>query len=418
MLDRTLAPPVQPLEPAVLLSPERYTLAGVPVFVFKAGEQPVIKVEWVFQAGKTRESAPGAAFLVAQLIKGGTASQTVRDIAEKLAQYGASLAVTPHLDYTSYTLTTLTKFADELIPWVTSLFWEATFPAEEVERQRAKKEQAIKIDLEKTSYQATVELRKAVFGNRHAYGRPLVLEEVQSLTVSELKAHHTQYHRNGLQVFLSGQVSEEHLRELEQALSQGPEGTVLKEAILTDTQAASQLKIPKDGVQSTLRVGQPVLPKGHPDYHEYRVTVELLGGYFGARLMQNLREDKGLTYGIYSQIIPLAQANYLSIGADVKKANVELALQEVEKEVRLISSELVGEEELGRVKTQLAGKLLGQMNNPFAHAEIFKGLHFWDLSPSHFQRFFSTIETITPEDILEMARSYLVWEDMHTVVVG
>ncbi|MEL6537178.1 MAG: insulinase family protein [Bacteroidota bacterium] len=208
MLDRTLAPPVQPLEPAVLLSPERYTLAGVPVFVFKAGEQPVIKVEWVFQAGKTRESAPGAAFLVAQLIKGGTASQTVRDIAEKLAQYGASLAVTPHLDYTSYTLTTLTKFADELIPWVTSLFWEATFPAEEVERQRAKKEQAIKIDLEKTSYQATVELRKAVFGNRHAYGRPLVLEEVQSLTVSELKAHHTQYHRNGLQVFLSGQVSE------------------------------------------------------------------------------------------------------------------------------------------------------------------------------------------------------------------
>ncbi|HAA12758.1 MAG TPA: hypothetical protein DCE41_14125, partial [Cytophagales bacterium] len=403
---------------AVLLSPERYALAGVPVFVFEAGDQPVLKVEWVFQAGKTREDAPGAAFLTAQLMKGGTESHTAQVIAEKLASYGASLVVAPHLDYTSFTLTTLTKFAEELIPWVTSLFWGATFPEEEVERQRAKKEQAIRIDLEKTSYLATVELRKAVFGAKHMYGQPLDLEGVQALTRNDVKHHHEHYHRNGLQVFISGRVSPSHLKALEAALMSGPEGVVKEVAELLPPTAGAKLNFPKEGVQSTLRIGQQVLPKGHPDFHQFRIAVELLGGYFGARLMQNLREDKGLTYGIYSQIMPLAQGNYLSIGADVKKADVDLALAEVEKEVRLLGTERVSEEELGRVKTQLAGKLLGQMNSPFAHAEVFKGLYYWDLPMSRFRDFFTAIEATTPEVIQKMATTYLKWEDLHAVVVG
>ena len=217
-------PPVQPLEPAVLLSPESHVFSEVPVFTFVAGDQPLVKAEWVFQVGKVMEDTPGAAFLTGNLIKGGTPSYSAQAIAEKLAQYGASLAVVPHLDYTSFTLTTLAKFAEELIPWVTRLFWEANFPEEEVERQREKKRQNLQIDLEKTSHLASVALREGLFGTEHPYGQSLTLADIDGLTREDFVKHHKKYHRQNLTVFLTGQVAAEHVAALEGALSEGPAG--------------------------------------------------------------------------------------------------------------------------------------------------------------------------------------------------
>ena len=338
---------------------------------------------------------------------------------EFLASHGATLSVTPHLDYTSFSLVCLSKFGTTLVPWVTRLLWQATLPPEEVERERAKKRQSLLVDLEKTSYLASIYLRRGLFGNHHAYGQSLSLEDLEGLSRETLvQQYRVQYQRTALTVVMSGDIPDTLLGVLEEALQEGPAETVPLPTPLPTLPEPQHPRIPRPGVQATLRAGKVSLTKSHPDYHNLKVVNELLGGYFGSRLMQNLREDKGLTYGIYSSMVPLQEAFYLSIGADVKRENAELALQEIEHEVKLLQSTLVPGDELMRVKTHMEGKILGQLTSPFAHAEVFKGLHFYGLDGAHFQALFTTLQEITPETVQRVAQEHLVWEDMTTVLVG
>ena len=419
MLDRTIAPPVHPLEPAVLLPAVEHRLShNIPAYVISAGDQPVLKVEWIFKAGKSLEEAPGAAYFLAHMLKSGTQELTAHQIAEYLAQFGASLSVTTHLDYSSLTLHTLTKFAPQLLPWVTRLIWESTLPVEELETQRDKKRQSLQIDLQKTSYLGSVALRQNIFGTNHAYGQSLSLDQVDALTKEDLHKHHLKYHRNSIMLVLSGQVTDEHLSLLSNALQNAPEGEAPTPTPLGDIPSPSQQQIVKEGVQATLRIGQITIPKTHPDFHKLRIANELYGGYFGARLMQNIREDKGLTYGIYSTIAHLEMASYLTIGADVKKENVDLALQEIKNEMSRLQVELVPAEELERVKAHLAGKFMQQISSPFAQADVFKALHFFNLDQSYYQDLFDTIQNFSTQDLLETAAQYLNWDNMSIVIAG
>lgn len=418
MLDRTIAPPVQPLEPAVLLSIESIKLNNaVPTLVLDAGNQAIIKIEWQFEVGKVREKTPGAAYFTAQMLKSGTGQYSAQQIAETLARYGASLSITPHLDYSSVTLITLTKFADTLIPFVSSLLWESNFPKHELERQRIKKTHSLKVDLEKTSYLASISLRESLYGKDHAYGKSIKLAEVEALQREDLVAHHKQYFHAPLAVFVSGKVAPNHIQLIASGLApytpHKPEGKI---TVTTNTPQSHVIK--KPGVQATIRVGKKCIPKTHKDYHHFRVTNEILGGYFGSRLMQNLREDKGLTYGIYSSIMHLDHSSYQTIGADVPNHSYSLALQEIKKEVETLSRILISEEELNRVKSYLQGRIISALNSPLAHMEAHKALYTSGLTTAYFDQFFKVLEEINAQDIQRIAQEQFEWSHFTQVVVG
>ena len=162
----------------------------------------------------------------------------------------------------------------------------------------------------------------------------------------------------------------------------------------------------------------PLFKKDAADYHLMRVVNTILGGYFGSRLMRNIREERGLTYGISSGIITMEDAGYLVIGTDVKKQFTQLAIDEVYREIERLRLEPVSAVELRTVKNYLAGKLLNSVDTPFALAEKFKNIYLYGLTYGFYQNYLKTLNDITPEVIQTVANRYLIAANIHEVTVG
>ena len=148
------------------------------------------------------------------------------------------------------------------------------------------------------------------------------------------------------------------------------------------------------------------------------VATEILGGYFGSRLMRNIREEKGFTYGISSSIVPMRQAGYWAIGTDVKKEFAQATLDEIQKEIHRLQTELVPENELETVKNYLAGEFAGSLNTPFEIADRVRLMVLEGLDVEFYSNYIQRLRVVTAEDIQRMANQYWQWEDLQQVIVG
>jgi zinc protease len=167
-----------------------------------------------------------------------------------------------------------------------------------------------------------------------------------------------------------------------------------------------------------LRIGKKLFNRTHPDYIPFVITNEILGGYFGSRLMKNIREDKGYTYGIYSSIGSLKNEGYWVIAADVKKEFAENAIAEIFKEINKIIEQPVETEELERVKKYMLGSFMNQLNTPFDLMDRFKAIHYTGLDYSYYDRFIETVKTISSETIQKIAQTHFTPNNLVIVKVG
>jgi predicted Zn-dependent peptidase len=148
------------------------------------------------------------------------------------------------------------------------------------------------------------------------------------------------------------------------------------------------------------------------------VLNEVFGGYFGSRLMKNIREEKGFTYGISSNLVTLRHEGYLVIGTDVKKEFTGLTLDEVYKEMEILRNGPVGEEELQTVKNYMIGSFAGSLNSPFAIADNFKSIYFEGLTYDFFEHYIENILHTSAGDLVYLANTYLQPDSLLEVVVG
>jgi predicted Zn-dependent peptidase len=173
-----------------------------------------------------------------------------------------------------------------------------------------------------------------------------------------------------------------------------------------------------NGVQSAIRVGRFWVAKSHPDYHALSVLVTIFGGYFGSRLMTNIREEKGYTYGIGSFVLPLKNASYMAVSTEVGNEYLEPTLKEIAAEMRRLQTEPVSENELETVKSYLLGEFLRDFDGPFALAASFKSINDFNLDYSFYDRYLQLLRTITSEELQRLAVEYLNPDDFYTVVAG
>jgi len=146
--------------------------------------------------------------------------------------------------------------------------------------------------------------------------------------------------------------------------------------------------------------------------------VTIFGGYFGSRLMTNIREEKGYTYGIGSFVLILKQASYLVISTEVGNTYVEPTLSEIALEMRKLQTEPISENELETVKSYLLGEFLRDFDGPFALASSFKAINDFDLDYSFYDEALKVLRNITSAELMQLAQQYLNPEDFHTVVAG
>lgn len=419
MLDRKTAPAFQKNNFFELIKPERTTLSnGITVLVVPGGEQEVVKIELIIKAAKWQETQAGVSYFTAHLLQKGSATKNSFQISSELDQYGIHLEISPGFDFTSITLYGLTKHIDRFFGLLFELLTQPSFPETELQQTKDIYIQGLKINLEKTSYLASRNIRQVLFGNDHPYGRDAQIQDVERIQRENLSDFH-QRHYSNFDIICSGKVTDSLVASLKKTFSAVRVSPSLNNAVpKTGEQITSTYLEKENTVQTSIRLGKRMISRIHPDYPALLLLNHLFGGYFGSRLMKNIREEKGLTYGIYSSVTSLQHDGFLSIGADVDKGNRELTTQEIKKELKILRTQQVGVTELETAKNHFIGSLQAELTTPFAHADKIKNVHLYSLPEDYYQSLLAKIDLVNEATLLETAEKYFNEESFSVVAVG
>jgi zinc protease len=419
MLDRAVAPSFSRSTHFELIHPEKVTLQnGVEIFSISGGDQKVIKVELLFRAGRWFEEHWGAAYFSAQLLTKGTKSKSSYDIAQVLDHYGAHLDISPGLDVVSIALYTLTKNLHPTLRLLYELLEQANFPEDEIRQLKSVYLQNLKVNNEKTSFLASKLIRKNLYGEQYPYGKELEENDVNALTRDMMVAHvHRHFHN--LTIVVSGYVTPEALSLIARTFEPYDINPLkIPARIAEERKPFRQLQEKEGSLQSSLRSARETVDRKHQDYPAVLLLSHILGGYFGSRLMKNIREEKGLTYGIYAALHTQQHRRYMVIGADVNKENLELTFDEIRKELKRLREERIDAEELDVARNHFIGSLQSEMTTPFAHADKLKTSLLFDLPDDYYQRLILKIDTLTAESLMETGSRYFHEEAFFEVAVG
>lgn len=423
MLDRTIAPEIAELTSFPLVKAKTLKLSNtLPLHYIKNGSQDVVKVELVYNAGNYYEPQAGLAFLTTKMLNEGTKSLSAKALVEKMAYYGANLELYPGNDKVSISIISLNKHLPFLLPLLNEIMKESVFPEENFENLKKIQSQQLLINLEKTSYQASGLFRKNIFGDNHPYGYFLSVEAIQNITYADtLSYYNSKLRENSFEIIASGMVNDAVVKDIDRIF--GAEKMKFPSTITIKKEARGlgkkNVAWSKEGSsQCSIRIGRKLFTKNHPDYIKFLVLSEVLGGYFGSRLMKNIREEKGLTYGIYSQAVSMVNEGFFVIGTDVKKELVSQALVEIYKEIESLKETPVGEDELNKVRNYMLGSYMGTLNTPFQLAEKFKTIHYSGLGYEFYDKYIETIRKITAADLQHLAEKYFDSTSLIEVVAG
>lgn len=407
MLDRSVAPPSNQIQRPQFPEIEELNINGIPVVVLDQGNQPVTLIELVIPVGRWHEPKPGLSYFLFKMITEGTDKKGASEIASTFDFYGSHLEVTPTLDNVSIKLYSLNKFLPEVLPLLISLLSDSIFPEREFDTLKQIRTQQIRQQLARNNVYASMKFREMLFGKDHPYGHMLSPETVEEVSLDEIISF-----KDALlvrpRVFISGQIDDFVITTVSEALK----GVKFRESSKTSPKdivsEKNQVIIREDSTQASIRLGKLCIDKRHADIHKLKITNTLLGGYFGSRLMKNIREEKGLTYGIHASMINLDKNSYWSISSEIQKDKIELAKKEIIREVAHLANTLPENEEMIMVKNYTRGKFLSSFDSPFSSHEMIKGLLLANLDTDYLHNFLDTLDEISPADISEMTNKHLV----------
>jgi zinc protease len=396
---------------------------NIPLWWLNAGTQDVVQLDWVFDAGLWHEQQTAVAQAVAAILRNGTHSKSAKEINEAIEFFGASLKVSPNNDYTIISLHTLSKHLGELLPIMREIITEAAFAESELETYRRNAQQRLAVNLRQCEFVANRHIDAYLFGKQHPYGRFTEPSDLQALTSTNLVDFHQQHFKAAnCKMFMAGKIGTAEVALVNTYFGKetwgGTAETVIMNHVLAPiTEKKHSIINDENGVQAAIRIARDFPTRAHPDFTPMIVLNTIFGGYFGSRLMANIREEKGYTYGIYSQIYNYKNAGALLVGTEAGRDVSRQTVEEVYKEMDLICEERVDDEELLLVQNYLLGNLLGDLDGPFSILQRWKNLILNDMSEEHFNQNIEIYKTITHAKLQELAQRYLNKADYYELVV-
>jgi predicted Zn-dependent peptidase len=425
-MDRTKQPDIKRINNIVPMSPERIVMGnGVPVFRLNAAEQEVVRLDLVFKGGRWCQSRKLQSLFTNRMLREGTSRFSAQQIAEALDYYGAWLELSSSADHEYITLYSLCKYFDRTLELVESMVKEPAFPEHEfgvvVDINRSQ----WLVNMTKMDFLARRELVKNMYGEKHPCGRLVRESDYTTLTTLDLRSfHEANYSSERCAIFVSGRVTDDIMARIERSFGAesfgGGANRVVNdvERVITPSGERRLFVERPEARQNSLKIGQFTIGRKHEDYLKYRVLLELFGGYFGCRLMANIREDKGYTYGISATVSHQPDSSTLFIDTETDGRYVENVISEINHEITRLHSEAVSAEELGIVKNYMIGEMCRSYDSPFSLADLWAFVYASDLPDDYLERSLRAIEETTAEDIRTLAQRYLRPEEMYISVAG
>lgn len=420
---RKRRPAIVPVEQLDFIPVEKVLLSnGIPVWLLRGGDQEVIRVEIVFDAGTIYHENPLVAGFTNLALKEGTKSYSSAQIAEWIDSHGATIHTETTADYARISLDCLTKHAIKLIPLLHEMLLMPTFPEKEIAIQTERARQDFLINLEKVKFLARRRFTQLVFGEEHFYNTTEDPENYDQINGEVLRGFFEQYYYGRpFRMIVAGNFPADFPEVLNkyfgvhQITSQTlvPCGT----GEIKPVTGFHHVEKP-DALQSAIHAGKPLFNRLHPDFVKMQVLTVLLGGYFGSRLMTNIREEKGYTYGIHASFVSARHEGVFSIVSQVGTSVTRQAIDEILREIQKLQHEPVSEEELQLVKNYLTGQLLRMADGPFAQSVLLRNAIEFNLEMEYYQDVLRQIKSINADEILQLAVTYLNPESLVWVIAG
>ncbi|MCK9180489.1 MAG: pitrilysin family protein [Bacteroides sp.] len=423
-LNRTETPEVKAINNIEFFQPAKIKMPnGIPLEIIDVGVQDVVRIDILFEGGRWQQDHKLQSLFTNRMLREGTNRYTSSEISEKLDFYGSWMQFSNYPKHTCVTLYSLSKYFKEALDILYSIIIEPLFPEKELSRLRDRSKQQFLVHSSRVSFIANRLLFHSLYGSEHPIGNTSVPEDFLKISSSDLRTFHEKYYNSeGCSIYLSGKISTAVLQDVETVFGEQSFGNKADwKATLYPIKTSQDKRITfkKEGaLQNAVRMGSLTINKGHADYLKFRVLVTLFGGYFGSRLMSNIREDKGYTYGISSSLIPYPDSSVLLIASDTDPKYVESLIEEVYKEMRRLKSEKVSANELSKVKNYMIGDLCRNYETAFSIADAWLAVKTSDLNQDYFAKMLSAIEDVSVDDIYVLANRYFNEEIMREVIVG
>lgn len=395
---------------------------GIPVYQLQTGTQDIVKIEFIFNAGLWYEQKALVSWFTNKMLKEGTQNFTARQIADKIDYYGAHLELNADKDKAYITVYTLNKYLTEILPVVEDVIFYPLFPENELNIKIQNKKQEFIVNSKKVKNIARRKFNELLFGENHPYGK--FVNEADYDTIKQediIEFHKNNYFITDCKIIAAGSIRNDLLEILNKYFGKYTDKNSRKghQVITAESSKLQMVHYKKeDALQSAIRIGKKLFNKKHPDFLKLKVLNTILGGYFGSRLMTNIREDKGYTYGIGSAVVSMQHSGYFFITSEVGADVTQKAIDEIYHEIDVLQNEKVPESELTLVKNYMLGSFLRSIDGPFALSENFKGLVEYDLDYNYLNSFIDIVKQINADEIQLLAQRYLDKKSLIELKVG
>ena len=418
-----IQPLVFPIEKVIIPEAISFRLNnGIPVYLIEAGTEDIMRVEFTFRAGQVKEYLPLLASTTNMMLTEGSQNYSSEELNRLLDYYGVFLNSSAEKDNAGIVLFFLSKHIQKVLEFGREILFHPVFPEAELNSLMKKRLRWYLVNKEKVQNLATDQFFESIFGKRHPYGLMVHEQDFESLSPAILSDFHLKYYTpDNMAVIISGKIHKKTTELLNYYF-----GDLSSKKIYTEDpenvlkgEKRKKVHLNKPGtVQSAIRIGSPTINKRHKDYPGLKILDSVLGGYFGSRLMKNIREEKGYTYGISSSVSSLDLTGYKVISTEVGQKNCQKSIDEIYKEIRLLQSVPIKKEEMVIVRNYMSGEMVRMFDGPFALAESFKSAWEFGLNNSYYYRLAEKIKTIEPDEIIELAQTYYNIDDLYEVTVG
>ncbi len=387
---------------------------------------PIVRVVLAIKAGSVAEPAEkaGLANLTADLLNEGTEKRSSKQISDEIEFVGGELGTSGGADYITVTLSVLKKDVDLGFDLLSDIVLNPAFSEDEIKRKKAVIISSIMRQKEEPGIVASKEFKKAVFGT-HPYGRPVegTAESLDTITRRDIIDFHREYYvPNNAILSVVGDVTKNELHSLLDRYFKGwAKKDVLEKPLPVPVplSAPKIIKIDKDLTQANIILGHLGIGRESPDFYAVSVMNYILGGGgFASRLMDNIRDNKGLSYDVHSFFSANKYGGSFQAGLQTKNRTANAAIGEILKEMERVRTEPVTDKELNDAKSYLTGSFPLRIDSNSKIASLLIAVEFYNLGLDYVDKYKRLIESVTKDDVLRVAKKYLDTKYYVLVVVG
>lgn len=415
-------PTIHPIRKVRTPNISEYRIEGdIPVKEVRKKDCGVVLIDLVFHAGRPQEHKPIAASATAMLLREGAGAYSSKVFSEEIDFLGATLSCTANLDFTLIKVVCLKKQLPEITKLLCALLSDPHFEKEEWELYRNKSLERLKVQLSKSDIMSYRMITEAIYGPTHPYGYNSKPEHYDQIVVDDLRHHYESYiTARNCELYLAGDWEASDREYIDQIGAHIRKGGLngRQDSIWRQPTKPTQLKAKGNPSQCSIRLASHGCKRNHPDYYCLNLLSNVFGGYFGSRLVTKIREEMGLTYGIYSSLDTQLHDGDIMISTEVAPENVHQCIDQIYKEMNDLKTTLISDEELNMVKNYMMGNYLNLFDGPFNSIRTIKSLALASIPLDNLDTLIEASLSYDAHNLRDMANKYLNRRDFWEVIVG